>query len=96
MIIDQSGYMDVKTGNLRNNLSRYLRRVRQTGDTIVVFDRDRPVAEIRPYTEDEAGQPTGVWARRAAFEKMDGVLSEHFELPKRFTASRKHNNPLES
>lgn len=41
--------MEVKTGELRNQLSRYLkrvRRVRQTGDPITVFDRNRPVGGL--------------------------------------------------
>lgn len=40
----QFGWMEVKTGELRNQLSRYLKRVRQTGDRITVMDRNRPVA----------------------------------------------------
>jgi prevent-host-death family protein len=46
-----------KIGELRNNLSRYLDRVR-AGETITVFDRNEPIAQIvqlrdRPRTSDE-------------------------------------------
>jgi antitoxin (DNA-binding transcriptional repressor) of toxin-antitoxin stability system len=38
----------VKTAELKNNLSRYLRRIRETGETIVICDRDKPVAMLGP------------------------------------------------
>lgn len=37
----------VGIGELRQNLSRYLRRVQQ-GERLVVTDRNRPVAELGP------------------------------------------------
>ena len=41
-------YMDsVGVGQLRQNLSRYLRRV-EAGERLVVTDRNRPVAELGP------------------------------------------------
>ena len=89
----EDGYVEIKTGNLRNNLSRCLKRVRRTGETIVVLDRDTPVAEIRPYVDRELERSTGVWARREAFEAAEGALDEDFELPVRRTADRKHGNP---
>jgi antitoxin (DNA-binding transcriptional repressor) of toxin-antitoxin stability system len=36
-----------KIGELRNGLSRYLSRVK-AGETITVYDRDTPIAEIVP------------------------------------------------
>lgn len=87
--------MEVKTGNLRNNLSRYLKRVRLTGDKIVVLDRDKPVAEIRPYHEQGKNRPTGVWERRKEFEAEDGTLNEDLELPERHTTPRKRDSPLD-
>lgn len=45
----QNGLMpDVNVTNLKARLSHYLRLVRG-GESIVVFDRDKPVAEIIPY-----------------------------------------------
>lgn len=41
-------YMNVKTADLKNNLSRYLRHIRETGETILVCDRDEPVATLAP------------------------------------------------
>ena len=45
--------MKVKTAELKNNLSRYLRRVREAGETIVVCDRDKPVAVLGPLPTEE-------------------------------------------
>lgn len=39
----------VRIGELKNNLSRYLRVVRR-GTRLVVMDRDTPVAELGPIT----------------------------------------------
>ena len=44
----QHSYMNVKTADLKNNLSRYLARIRQSGDTIIVCDRNEPVATLAP------------------------------------------------
>lgn len=87
--------MNVKTGVLRDQLSRYLKRVRQTGDTIVVMDRDVPVAEIRPYSGQSSKAPASVWARRALLEEQSGSLADDFELPTRQTIRSKHDNPLD-
>ena len=45
-----------KIADLKNNLSRYLKRV-QAGETIRVLDRDLPVAEIIPYHRSEGDFP---------------------------------------
>jgi prevent-host-death family protein len=44
----------VGVGELRQNLSRYLRRVEQ-GERLVVTDRNRPVAELGPPPMSGAG-----------------------------------------
>ena len=49
--------MKVKTAELKNNLSRYLRRVREAGETIVVYDRDKPIAILGPLPERESADP---------------------------------------
>jgi len=88
--------MEVKTGQLRNHLSRYLKRVRQTGTSITVMDRNRPVAEIRPYTEEHARHThSDAWTRRAQVELRLGGLDEDLELPERRTDPAKHLNPLD-
>jgi len=48
MLVGQIMVVKVKTAELKNNLSRYLRRVREAGETIVVCDRDKPVAVLGP------------------------------------------------
>jgi antitoxin (DNA-binding transcriptional repressor) of toxin-antitoxin stability system len=47
----------VKTAELKNNLSRYLRRVREAGETILVYDRDKPVAILGPLPAGEMLDP---------------------------------------
>ncbi len=61
----------VKIAELKNNLSRYLRRVRK-GETIRVFDRDEPIAELGPTTPtlDE------VFARLAKEGKCSGAKAD--------------------
>jgi prevent-host-death family protein len=39
-----------KIGELRNNLSRYLQRVRE-GETVTIYDRNLPIAEIVPIAK---------------------------------------------
>jgi len=95
-IFNDFGYVEVKTGQLRNQLSRYLRRVRQTGQSITVMDRNRPVAEIRPYAGDPAPhERADVWTRRAQVEAELGGLDEDIGLPQRRTDPAKHLNPID-
>jgi antitoxin (DNA-binding transcriptional repressor) of toxin-antitoxin stability system len=42
-----------KIAELRNGLSRYLDHVR-AGGTVLVYDRDKPIAEIVPITKGKA------------------------------------------
>jgi antitoxin (DNA-binding transcriptional repressor) of toxin-antitoxin stability system len=86
--------MEVKTGALRNHLCRYLRQVRETGETIVVLDRNKPVAEIRPFRAAENVR-SGIWELRRRLEQEEKGWEEDFELPERITRSRKHKNPLD-
>jgi antitoxin (DNA-binding transcriptional repressor) of toxin-antitoxin stability system len=87
--------MEVKTGVLRNHLSKYLKRVRQSGNPIVVLDRDVPIAEIRPYRASSSRQPADTWNSRRRFEQEFGELTDDFELPKRTTSPDKQCNPLD-
>lgn len=87
--------MEVKTGQLRDHLSRYLKRVKQTGDSLVVMDRNTPVAEIHPFRAAHPGEANSVWAARRQIDQTDGVLDEDFEVPQRSTFSYKQENPLD-
>jgi prevent-host-death family protein len=57
--------MDVKTGDLKNNLSRYLKRVAETGESITILDRNRPVARITPIRR-KRGTPESAWSKERA------------------------------
>lgn len=59
------------------------------------MDRNRPVAEIKPYTEAHARHGrSDAWTRRAQVELQLGRLDEDLELPERQTKTDKHQNPL--
>jgi len=47
----------VRVAELRQNLSRYLRRVEQ-GERLLVTDHNRPVAELGPPPSRQRGPPT--------------------------------------
>ena len=72
--------MNVKTADLKNNLSRYLRRIRATGETILVCDRDRPVATLSPLQRDEDTEWCRVREEAMARAKAAGL---EIEMPLR-------------
>ena len=45
--------MHVKIADLKNNLSRYLAKLRETGETIIICDRDKPIATLTPLVRDD-------------------------------------------
>jgi len=55
-----------KIANLKNNLSRYLDHVRR-GGSVIVLDRDRPVARLVPLPHEGAG---GASERLARLERQ--------------------------
>ena len=59
------GMNKVRIADLRAHLSTHLRRVRN-GRTLIVFDRDTPVARIVPYDV-----PTAIEIRRATRKPGD-------------------------
>lgn len=46
------GKLNANVSELRDSLSEYLARVRK-GETVIVFDRDTPIARIVPIALDE-------------------------------------------
>jgi prevent-host-death family protein len=52
---------NARISELRNSLSEYLAKVRR-GETVIVFDRDTPIARIEPIAPGDA-QPD--WLREA-------------------------------
>ena len=53
---------NARISELRNGLSKYLDQVRH-GETVVVYDRNIPIARIEPIGEAETGEPE--WVREA-------------------------------
>lgn len=73
--------MRVKTADLRNNLSQYLRKVREEEATIVVCDRDRPVAMLSPVADESDLE----WERHKAGMQ---ALAKRTGMPVRVPAKR--------
>jgi prevent-host-death family protein len=72
----------VKIGALKNQLSAYLRHVRN-GEEVVVLDRDKPVARILPFDDstisDEEARLVASGAMKLPEREMD--WDEFFSLP---------------
>jgi len=57
-----------KIGQLKNQLSRYLDRVRE-GTDVIVYDRDQPVARLTPIGRRADASNDGDEARLASLER---------------------------
>jgi antitoxin (DNA-binding transcriptional repressor) of toxin-antitoxin stability system len=67
---DYNGVMkSAMISELRDSLSKYLARVRK-GETVIVYDRDTPIARIEPIAPADGGVPD--WVRDA---ERRGILS---------------------
>jgi antitoxin (DNA-binding transcriptional repressor) of toxin-antitoxin stability system len=53
---------NARISELRDSLSEYLARVRK-GETVIVYDRDTPIARIEPIVAGDESVPE--WAREA-------------------------------
>ena len=83
----------VKTAEFKNHLSRYLHLIRETGEEITVFDRNRPIAKVVPFGAT-TGQPHSIWELREADEARYGHWDEDFDLPVRSLDEEGYRNPL--
>lgn len=91
MFLRKPGYvMQVKTAELKNNLSKYLRRVREVGEPITVCDRDTPVAMLSPlppeYVEAEEDRD---WQR-----ERERILKKAKKLGIRISIPGKRPKPM--
>lgn len=66
---------NVNIADLKNNLSRYLARVRG-GAELTVLDRDTPVARILPFAHRPPAAGKGAGARNAAREAAQAHMAE--------------------
>jgi antitoxin (DNA-binding transcriptional repressor) of toxin-antitoxin stability system len=60
---------NARISELRDGLSEYLARVRK-GETVIVYDRDTPIARIEPIPPSDPNLPD--WVREA---ERKGILS---------------------
>ena len=73
--------MKVKTGELKNNLSRYLKQLAETGESITILDRNRPVAKITPL-RGQRGAKRSAWTKeRAALLERAAKLGIKLSVP---------------
>ena len=82
--------MEVKTGQLKNNLSRYLKRVAQTGETITIMDRNRPVARLSPI-RGKRTKADSEWAKERA-----AILARAAKFGIKITVPESRPRPLNS
>jgi prevent-host-death family protein len=57
--------MQVKTSELKNNLSRYLEQFARTGEAITILNRNRPVARITRIRQKRS-LPVSAWSKERA------------------------------
>jgi prevent-host-death family protein len=63
-----------KIADLKNNLSRYLARVRR-GDEIIVYDRQTPVARLLPFDQPATGPGASKSSDRLTALRRQGLVS---------------------
>ncbi len=66
-----------RVSDLKNQLSRYLDYVRH-GETVLVFDRTVPVAELRPVSEKAPGGRLAALERNGIVRRGSGRLPPGF------------------
>ncbi|MFA6032810.1 MAG: type II toxin-antitoxin system Phd/YefM family antitoxin [Myxococcota bacterium] len=73
-------HMNINTAELKNNLSKYLKRIQRTGETIIVCDRDEPVATLSPVARDDDSE----WRRYREEAQARALKSGvNLEIPER-------------
>ncbi|MCI0586322.1 MAG: hypothetical protein L0323_05730 [Planctomycetes bacterium] len=78
---------------LRDNLRRYLDHVR-AGGTVVVLDRGKPIAEIRPIGARPAGRPITDDERLDALEREGIIRRGTGRLPNGFLEAIRRRGPI--
>jgi len=73
----------VKIGKLKNQLSAYLRHVRN-GEEVLVLDRDKPVARILPFDDSAISEEEARLVASGAMKlpEREMVWDAFFALPK--------------
>jgi prevent-host-death family protein len=74
--VNAIGLFEAKT-----KFSEICEQVAAQGVPVVVTRRGKPLVRIEPLPR--TGARRSIWARRAAYEKQHGRLSEDFSLPPR-------------
>lgn len=72
--------ISVKIAEFRNQLSKYLKKVRQ-GDEVVITDRDTPIGRLVPYEEDEADEPFEMVPPPDGFEGLNRITFAPTKIP---------------
>ncbi|HET6204660.1 MAG TPA: type II toxin-antitoxin system Phd/YefM family antitoxin [Planctomycetota bacterium] len=83
----------VKISELRDHLSRYLDHVR-AGGTLIVLDRTKPIAEIRPIAAHPPGQPRTDAEWLDSLERRGLIRRGTGRLPAGFLEKRRRRGPV--
>jgi prevent-host-death family protein len=76
----------VGVGELRQNLSKFLRRV-ERGERLVVTDRNRPVAELAPLPDEDQSAVQRLVAEGRATPAVGALDFKPIKLKGRYPAS---------
>lgn len=66
--------MNVSVEEIEKDPRAYLQRVLEAGETVIVFEKDQPVAEMRPLSKRAGKRPMGL-------AKGDFVVPDDFNDP---------------
>ncbi len=84
----------VNTADFKNNLSRYLKTVRETDKSLTVCDGNKPIVLVIPFDKHKNDNKS-VWDLIKEDEERFGCWDEDFSIPERNINKLKFNNPLE-
>ncbi|MGH7149564.1 MAG: type II toxin-antitoxin system Phd/YefM family antitoxin [Planctomycetota bacterium] len=82
-----------RISDLRRRLSRYLDHVR-AGGTVIVLDRDKPIAEIRPIAFRKRGRSKEDEERLDRLERKGLIRRGTGVLPRGFFARLRRRGPI--
>ena len=73
--------MRVKTAELKNRLSHYLRQIQESGESIEVCVRDRAVAVLLPVEAEQDSDRAAGRREREALRRQMGAVGLIYEAP---------------
>ena len=78
---------------MKTRLSELCQEVAETGESVMVTKRGKPLVRIVPVAED-AGRGSSIWELRERDEAANGAWTDDFELPPRELQVGTYNDPF--